>query len=1354
MKKGILKKVGLEGASTTTKVALTIGAGTVVGGGLLYNAYAGTEDKTEPVEDTTKDPNKVVDNSDTTTDEKDTQDKTNENDTNADTVTPVSTNDIVYENDAMKLAKEELKEQGKKPDENKTEDTEKDDDEKVEDPDLSLINAKKELVALITSIINMNKEDYTVLSYNEIQEVVKEATELLGNENISVDDILSYVETLKTNKENLVSIKELKSEVVVATKEMNKAYTSESKKEVEKALETAKTVLDNKSATKEDVLSARKMIKESMSMLKADTTILEKIIKVSEKTNKEDWSTVSYENLKTVTDSAKEKLAKGNLTIEEVNALTKSISDKINSLSVDTTILKSNLETAKTFKFDDFTDESFEVLSTKIKEVENFLKENHKQFEINTMLDELTMAVNQLDSNVTELDKTEIKKLVAEVNGFKEDVYTPNSWKTFAEKRTVVLENASSIIGKKKATAEEIATIINELKDVKSVLVERANTTELKNLMNEINTLKEDAYTPNSWKELKESKDKANKILNNFNVTNQEVSDIVTELTNAKTNLVKRANKESLKELIVVAENSMKESYTKESKKVLQTSIDDAKTIIDDLNVTQTTVDEKIVALNNAIFGLTADTTELEKVVADAEPELEKAYSDETKSSLENAINNAKVIIAKNSRTLEEVRLAKVSISEALQKLVPDTSNLNASIVLAKKYELKDYTDDTFNTLQEAIKKAEIVLNNPTLENVKEASTNLAEAIGNLKAFVPANTTELGKLIIKSENVGETDYYKDSYMNLQSALTTAKKVVTTNRVSQEEVDNAYNELNTAYNNLYVNKTDLETLVNNSANYKEEDYISGFDEFKDAWNSADALAKNKDAKQSEVDNQVESLKTAIGNLQAVNHADKTGLENLLKEVESLVESDYTPKSWTVYDNAKTTALNVMDNRNATQLEVENAIINLANAKNDLVSKANKDALNEAITTAESKTTGNYTVETLNNLTSKLEIANGVKNDENVTQDEVDRVTTELNNAISSLKENVDISVLQEKIKEAKAIDKAIYTNETYANLQTAINDAETTLNDENKTQDKVNIAVQSLVDAMNQLEEVPTVASKHKELEKVVAEADELLANTNIQAPSNLKKVLEERVTVAKDFLDDPMDQLTIEDLQQQIDIVTAKMKDYTDNQYDVQGMITKAQAKVAEFKALNPDDYSTNSYFTANYYCGILEERIQEGDYEGIKSAYDWFVEEMANLEPRDTNTYVNEQAPGEVLALLNAERKAQGLGELTLDSTLCQATTIRATEAQYQTGNFADWAHKRPDGRKWSTVLSEVGFSGSYYGENAARGQASGESLYNAWYNSEGHRNNMMNPEFTKVGISMVKVGEGSWVSYMILSN
>ena len=43
---------------------------------------------------------------------------------------------------------------------------------------------------------------------------------------------------------------------------------------------------------------------------------------------------------------------------------------------------------------------------------------------------------------------------------------------------------------------------------------------------------------------------------------------------------------------------------------------------------------------------------------------------------------------------------------------------------------------------------------------------------------------------------------------------------------------------------------------------------------------------------------------------------------------------------------------------------------------------------------------------------------------------------------------------------------------------------------------------------------------------------------------------------------------------------------------------------------------------------------------------------------------------------------------------------------------------------------------------ENIAAGSNTAESVVNQWMNSEGHRNNIMNPDYTKLGVGMAKGG------------
>ena len=127
----------------------------------------------------------------------------------------------------------------------------------------------------------------------------------------------------------------------------------------------------------------------------------------------------------------------------------------------------------------------------------------------------------------------------------------------------------------------------------------------------------------------------------------------------------------------------------------------------------------------------------------------------------------------------------------------------------------------------------------------------------------------------------------------------------------------------------------------------------------------------------------------------------------------------------------------------------------------------------------------------------------------------------------------------------------------------LQEAITALANEDITTDEVNKMIQKLETAIDNLEYVPTVASKRKELEKIISDANTLLNDTSIQTPKQYKDTLVDRVDITNQLLGFSDEELTLEEMQQAIDLLNKDIKAYTDNQYDVQGMITQAQAKVA-----------------------------------------------------------------------------------------------------------------------------------------------------------------------------------------------
>lgn len=111
-----------------------------------------------------------------------------------------------------------------------------------------------------------------------------------------------------------------------------------------------------------------------------------------------------------------------------------------------------------------------------------------------------------------------------------------------------------------------------------------------------------------------------------------------------------------------------------------------------------------------------------------------------------------------------------------------------------------------------------------------------------------------------------------------------------------------------------------------------------------------------------------------------------------------------------------------------------------------------------------------------------------------------------------------------------------------------------------------------------------------------------------------------------------------------------------------------------------------------------------------------------------------------EVVRLVNRERAAQGLSALTADPAVASAAQVRAREQEQS------FSHTRPNGQSAFTALSEAnaGYRGA--GENIAMGQTTPAQVMTDWMNSPGHRSNILNSRFTKIGVGCYKGKNGTY--------
>lgn len=116
--------------------------------------------------------------------------------------------------------------------------------------------------------------------------------------------------------------------------------------------------------------------------------------------------------------------------------------------------------------------------------------------------------------------------------------------------------------------------------------------------------------------------------------------------------------------------------------------------------------------------------------------------------------------------------------------------------------------------------------------------------------------------------------------------------------------------------------------------------------------------------------------------------------------------------------------------------------------------------------------------------------------------------------------------------------------------------------------------------------------------------------------------------------------------------------------------------------------------------------------------------------------------AAREVVRLTNSARNKNGYAALVEDGALSDAAAVRAREIA------RSFSHTRPSGASFSSALSESGVSYLRAGENIASGQKSASEVVNAWMNSPGHRANILNSSYSRIGSASVNIdGTLYWV-------
>jgi uncharacterized protein YkwD len=110
-----------------------------------------------------------------------------------------------------------------------------------------------------------------------------------------------------------------------------------------------------------------------------------------------------------------------------------------------------------------------------------------------------------------------------------------------------------------------------------------------------------------------------------------------------------------------------------------------------------------------------------------------------------------------------------------------------------------------------------------------------------------------------------------------------------------------------------------------------------------------------------------------------------------------------------------------------------------------------------------------------------------------------------------------------------------------------------------------------------------------------------------------------------------------------------------------------------------------------------------------------------------------------EVFRLTNIEREKAGFATFGKNDALSKTAVVRAIEI------ITQFSHTRPNGEDPFTAFRENGVKYILAGENIAFGQHTPQIVVDAWMNSPGHKANIMNPDFGRLGVGVAIDDKGA---------
>ncbi len=118
-----------------------------------------------------------------------------------------------------------------------------------------------------------------------------------------------------------------------------------------------------------------------------------------------------------------------------------------------------------------------------------------------------------------------------------------------------------------------------------------------------------------------------------------------------------------------------------------------------------------------------------------------------------------------------------------------------------------------------------------------------------------------------------------------------------------------------------------------------------------------------------------------------------------------------------------------------------------------------------------------------------------------------------------------------------------------------------------------------------------------------------------------------------------------------------------------------------------------------------------------------------------DTKVAASDLQVQEIIDLVNEERKEAGAREVRNNPQLVGAALAKGENML----NEQYWSHFGPNGETPWQFIKAAGYEYVYAGENLAKDFSESLNVHRAWMNSPTHRENILNPHFTEIGVAIL---------------